>query len=294
MRKKSKKVFNCTVAVFVLLSITGCNLNLTPNNKQRYSDSTIKTVVSKAIDSEMEFIKPNLEPEVQAKMDEASKGSGTLDGKQIVDLIMNEQSGHDYVEFCFAVEESTMPGNSDYVVDSARSLLTDSQYAELELRINEAEKRMNEFASEYAKGLPADQQHAFYKDLKSLVTRSVVLLTAGIVYMAIPDLILWGKISAAAAISIAAGLVSLSIMTIYENFKFKDDSNTAKDKTFKEWLEDLIAVPKADFAITTSVTAIATCLSESAVVKGIIIIVFACTNALDMLRIMLKKYNFNA
>ena len=270
-----------------------CNLNILPNNKQRYSDSTIKTVVSKAIDSEMEYIKPNLEPELQAKIDNSTKGK-PLSGKQIVDLILDEKSGHDYVEFCFAVEESTVSNNSEYVVDSAKNLLSEREYADLEIQINEAEKKMTIMADEFAKGLPADQQHAFYKDLKSLVTRSIVLLTAGIVYMAIPDIVLWGKISAAAAISIGAGLVSLSIMTIYEKYKFKDSDNSKEDKTFKEWLEELIAVPKADFAITTSVTAIATCISESPIVKGIVIIVFACTNALEMVLTMLKKYNFNA
>ena len=55
---------------------------------------------------------------------------------------------------------------------------------------------------------------AFWKDMQDLVTRTLVLFTAGVVYACIPTVVFWGKIAAAAAIAIA-GVVSTSVMRIW-------------------------------------------------------------------------------
>ena len=143
---------------------------------------------------------------------------------------------------------------------------------------------------EIARAIPLNQQAAFYRDLKTLVTRAIVLLTAGIVYACMPTVIFWGKISAACAISVGAGLVAISIMSLYEYFRF----GTGEGQSFEDWFKGLIEVPKADFALTTAITAVAQAMGAGPVVTGIIICVFALYNIVDLARTMLKTYNFNA
>lgn len=274
----------------VLFSICSCNMG-GAESRSSWTSSSVKSVVSEAIDREMEFVKPNLDPDLQANIDNGGAKGSRMSGRQIVDLTEKEQGGSGYIDFCYTVN---MDGYADSrtVMDNARPLMSESQFSQLETRAAEVEKAFEEAAESYSKALPESQKEAFYKDLKSLVTRTVVLLTAGIVYAVIPDVILWGKVSAAAAISIGAGLVAITIMTIYEKYRF-GMSETEQKRSLKDWMEQLIQVPKADFALTTTAGTLATVFAEGPVVKGITICVFAFTNCLETVSEMMKKYNFN-
>lgn len=194
------------------------------------------------------------------------------------------------LDFCYAVDLSQASLDVDPVMSTAQSVLSAKEYERLRSQADELEASMTAKGIEFAKGLPLNQQEAFYKDLKVLVTRSVVLLVAGIVYAAVPNLVFWGKISAAAAISVGAGLVAISVMSLYEYYKY----GTGEGMDFETWFKDLIKIPQADFALTTTVTAMAEALGMGPVVTGIILCVFAVYNIVGLVRSMLKTYNFDA
>ncbi|MBQ6672696.1 MAG: hypothetical protein IJM73_05695, partial [Spirochaetales bacterium] len=175
-------------------------------------------------------------------------------------------------------------------MDTARSVLPAETYAELVDRTEEVSRSLNLKGEEMARAIPLNQQAAFYRDLKILVTRAIVLLVAGVVYACIPDLVFWGKVSAACAISVGAGLVAISIMSLYEYFRF----GAGEGQSFEEWFKELIKIPQADFALTASITAIAEAMGAGPVVTGIIICLFGLYNVVDLARTMLKTYNFGA
>ena len=57
---------------------------------------------------------------------------------------------------------------------------------------------------------------------------------------------------------------------------------------------EVVEIPKADFALTTAVTAMANSLGLGPVVTGIIICVYGLYNVVDLARKMMKTYNFDA
>ena len=284
-----KNFFNEAVCLLVLVCFVACNANFRPSFKQSITDSSLRSRMSRVIDAQLETVKDYLDEDLQARIDGTSRG-GRMSGSEIVDVTMKESGGRDYLDFCYAVDMSTTTGDVDAVMDTARCILPDSEYQELVQLTQEVEREITIKGEEMARASPLDQQAAFYKDLKTLVVRAIVLLAAGIVYACMPTVIFWGKISAACAISVGAGLVAITIMSLYEYFRF----GTGEGMSFEDWFKDLIKIPQADFALTTAITTVAEAMGCGPVVTGIIICVFALYNIVDMVRTMLKTYNFDA
>ena len=284
-----KNFFNEAVCLLVLVCFVACNANFRPSFKQSITDSSLRSRMSRVIDAQLETVKDYLDEDLQARIDGTSRG-GRMSGSEIVDVTMKESGGRDYLDFCYAVDMSTTTGDVDAVMDTARCILPDSEYQELVQLTQEVEREITIKGDEMARAIPLDQQAAFYKDLKTLVVRAIVLLAAGIVYACMPTVIFWGKISAACAISVGAGLVAITIMSLYEYFRF----GTGEGMSFEDWFKDLIKIPQADFALTTAITTVAEAMGCGPVVTGIIICVFALYNIVDMVRTMLKTYNFDA
>lgn len=288
-----KKIFESTVSVLILISFVGCNLTFSPDSKTKFNSSTVNSVVSRVIDEQMDYVKDKLDPEMQSKIDNGNaKGSGPLTGRQIVNLTLEEEMGEDYIDFCYNVEESTFTNSYDNVLDSSRDVLTDEKYNYVLSQTDIIEKSLKDWGDQQAKGIPEDQQEEFYQDLKVLVTRTVVLMTAGIVYCIMPDVVFWGKVSAAAAISVGAGLVALASMTLYEKYKFNSEAGPG-DEGVENWVKELVKTPQADYALTTSVVTLATTMGQGAVVTGIMICVFGVLQAYDLINAMMKKYDFS-
>lgn len=286
-----KFVFNQLVCLLLLVSIVACNMNFTPSFKDSISDAEMKPAVARVIDAQMDCIKESLDDDLRSAIDNGgSKGSEPLSGSQIVELTMQEDGGKDYLDFCYAMDVSQATLDTEPVMSTAKHVLSSDDYKRLNAQVDELEKSMTEKGLLYAKGLPLDQQEAFYKDLKILVTRAIVLLVAGIVYACVPKLVFWGKISAAAAIAVGAGLVALSIMSLYEYYEY----GLEEGMTFEQWFKDLIKIPQADFALTTTVTAMAEAMGMGPVVTGIIICVYGLYNVTGLVRDMMNTYNFDA
>ena len=291
MKRRIRYLLNEAVAMLLLAALVACNVNYRPSFKESITDAGLRSRVSRVIDTQMENIKEYLDEDLRTQIEEGSaRAAAGLGGSEIVDLTLKESGGRDYLDFCYAVDLSNGSEDLDGVMDTARSVLPAETYAELVDRTEEVSRSLNLKGEEMARAIPLNQQAAFYRDLKILVTRAIVLLVAGVVYACIPDLVFWGKVSAACAISVGAGLVAISIMSLYEYFRF----GAGEGQSFEEWFKELIKIPQADFALTASITAIAEAMGAGPVVTGIIICLFGLYNVVDLARTMLKTYNFGA
>ncbi|MCK9311865.1 MAG: hypothetical protein M0P26_06280 [Bacteroidales bacterium] len=161
--------------------------------------------------------------------------------------------------------------------------------ASLEQKLSENRSLMLTEAEYFSRGLSPSQRAPFWKDMQKLLVRSIVLFTAGIVYACIPTVVFWGKISAATAIAIASGVVASTVMSIWRYYQFGGEL----DASFNEWLISVTTEPEISFALASSMIAVGTTLKRGFVVTGIVICVFALYNVIDMVKPMLKKYNFS-
>ena len=78
-------------------------------------------------------------------------------------------------------------------------------------------------------------------------------------------------------------------MAIWRYYQFGGDS----DEAFGEWLKGVTTEPELSYALTASVMAVGNTLKRGPVVTGILICVFAIYNVIDIVKPMLKQYNFN-
>ncbi len=282
------RFLNEVIATVVLVAFVACNAGYIPSFKDSITESEMRTRVSRVIDAQLDNIKDQLDDDLKAGIDGIqSRGDK---GSQIVELTLGESSGRDYLDFCYAVDMSQSSMDVEGVMDTAKCILPADEYDELVQMTEEVEREITLKGEEFARGIPLNQQAAFYKDLKTLVTRAIVLLVAGVVYACIPNVVFWGKISAACAIAVGAGLVAITVMSLYEYYRF----GAGEGQDFESWFKELIEIPKADFALTTAITAMADALSLGPVVTGIIICIYALYNVVDLTRQMMKTYNFDA
>lgn len=295
MKNQTREWLIYFTAVILLFAITGCEFNV-GEGLSSFSNITVKSAVSKCIDEEMNTILPYLDEETQITIE-----SGSLTGSEIVSKAMQESNGEDYVNFCYAVQQTVITQNTDYLLDSAKEILPNSQYIEIEQKITDIQHNLGDLTkSSYTKGLPGNQQEAFYKDLKSLVVKTSVLLVAGIVYALMPKEVVWGKVTAAAALAVGAGVVSGVVMDIYGHYKLGYALNPdiekiiSTDKSFETWLNQFKEEPEAYYALATSVISLSTTMELSPVVSGIILVVFAAYNVWSTIQTMKQTYNFNA
>jgi hypothetical protein len=177
------------------------------------------------------------------------------------------------------------------VLDQAADLLPSEQFSELSSRMVSARRQLQSYAQDQVRAIPPSQRPAFMRDLQKLVTKTLVLLVAGIVYACIPKVVFWGKITAAAAISVAAGITATTLMSIYRYYKYGEDSLS---QSFQEWIVDVTTDPAASYAVAASMTTVGKAMTNGPVVAGLILVVFAIYQVMDMVKPMLKKYNFDA
>lgn len=291
MSKKIRNALNYWTAVVLLFAVVGCSMDVGLSSLSGYSASLVKTKVASVIDEEMDTIKPHLDSDIQGEID--NKG-GSKTGAEIVDLTCLEENGEDYVDLCYEVDLSSSSYDYSDVVDVSRRVLTDEQFEMLEKQIEETEKAIRDSFEPLAKDVPLNQQEQFYSDLESFVVRSVVLLAASAVYSYIPDTILWGKITAAAAVAVGAGLVAMIAMEVYRDINGIGPSlNLGKDASFQDWLKELVKTPQADYALTTAVTSVATSLGMSPTSTSICLAVFGIFKSTNMIKELGVKYDFN-
>lgn len=283
-RKKMQYAVNWVVLVALVIPLSGCSLGWEAQTKAKITDKELFPTVARVIDEQKDVVWEYLEEDLSRAL-RATEQSG----EEIVQNILTEQQGRQYLEFCYAVQDVNSPDQASEVVEFARGLISEEEMANLEVKLEENRALMLAEAENLARALAPSQRAPFWKDMQKLVTRSVVLFTAGVVYACIPTVVFWGKISAATAIAVAAGVVASTVMSIWRYYQFGGEL----DESFNEWLVSVTTEPEVSYALAASMIAVGTTLKRGFVTTGIIICVFALYNVIDMIKPMLKKYNFN-
>ena len=140
-------------------------------------------------------------------------------------------------------------------------------------------------AAEDARLMTEAQKKAFYSELRKLVVKAAVLLTAAIVYAFVPNMMFWGKVSAASAVAIAAGVLAATLLSIIEYAKTGSSS-----VTFEEWVKEITSEPAAAWAIASGLIATNTAMGRSPVTAAIVIAVFAVYGIVDDIKPLLDAY----
>lgn len=292
MIKQLKGIGIEMISFILAVCLLGCEMT-GPTQKNKVDVSSLKTTVSRVIDEEIDTVKdrsvmdkdPVLESAVGKAEQEviAAKGVATV-GSVTVKHTMEEETGRDYLEFCYAANFE----DKDMCIEKAQSLMDEKEYDQMVENINRQESRMLYEGWQEMKKLSAENQAKFNEELRKLIVKTVVLMVAGIVYAVIPTTVFWGKVSAACAISVAAGILASSIVHIVQYYK--TDTNQGVTETFDSWLNSIASEPTAYYALATSMINIGVTAGQSPVVTGLIICVFALFQVIDPVKEMLKKY----
>ena len=280
-------MINTGIVLVLVLCIISCSMEWAQPYRAQVSEDERNRSVSSIVDEQYDLISPYLEEEM-----DLSKLEG-LQGCDIVNRTLEEENGQVYLNFCYSVKNSY---DVDEVLSEAKELVNDEQYSNLVKTVEETEKETGEelrvIENSISRSMPLEQKEAFLKDLKRLVIRSIVLLTAGIVYACMPNVVFWGKVSAAAAISISAGILASTVLSIYDYYKL--DKPNQSSKAFSDWIEEVTTTPSADYALAASIIAVGNTMKQGPVVTGIVVCVFSIYQIMDMVKPMLAHYNIQA
>lgn len=284
MEKKMQCTLNWAVLFMLVIPLSGCSLGWEAQTKAKITDKELFPTVARIIDEQKDVVWEFLEEDVSRAL-----CSSDYTGLDIVQSTLTEEQGRQYLEFCYAVNDVGSEDQAQRVVEFARTLISEEEMASLEQKLDENRSLMLAEAEYYSRALAPSQRAPFWKDMQKLLTRSIVLFTAGVVYACIPTVVFWGKVSAATAIAIASGVVASTVMSIWRYYQFGGDL----DDSFNEWLLSVTTEPEVSYALAASMIAVGTTLKRGFVVTGIVICVFALYNVIDMVKPMLKTYNFS-
>ena len=280
---KKKRVFleKLTASVLILSMLASCTPSLSGPSEDRREKMVSQG--ARGIDEENDFVRGVLiETEEFSEEDFASYG--ILDGETVVRGLL-EGGDEDLLSFLCA----TSDGGVDGVLSTAKSLLPEKEYGELEKKAKEIEERAGAWGDRVSRSLAPAQKDEFYKDLKSMVVKTVVLLTASIVYAMIPKVMFWGKVSAAAAVSVAAGVVASGFVSMVE---WSDEDLKNTDKDFSAWLEEITVEPFTDWALAQGVLNAQMAATNNPVTSALVLGVFALYHIGDDAKTLMKKYNW--
>ncbi|MBL7006818.1 MAG: hypothetical protein ISR78_07050 [Spirochaetia bacterium] len=291
MNKKIILIGKNCICLFLVISIAGCSLVDGTSRSRSGITEMMKSEMSEVVIDQWGIIEPQLAAEIDESRKGTSAGGGrgeaisieSVNPEDVITELLKEEKGEDYFSFFHAAAVS---GDADAVLARAKELLPDNVYEELLSDAESARRSLTKVMEEGSRELKDEFREDFMRDMQQLITRSVVLLTAGVVYAFLPTFLFWGKISAAAAVSVAAGAVAITVMSIWRFYEFGGEVG----ESFEQWLKDVAVEPQASYALGASVISMATTMEISPVCCGIVLAVFAMYQAVDMLRTMIDVY----
>lgn len=204
-----------TLVMVLIIPLSGCSMAFQPQSKARINDDELFPAVREMIEEQQEVVMPYLGEEIERVL-----GRGMYDADQVVEQTLGELQGREYLEFCYVVGHSESEEDVQKVVSFAHGLLDEAQRLELDMKLEQTRSLLMAEAEVHARALAPSQRAPFWKDMQKLVTRTLVLFTAGVVYACIPKVVFWGKVSAATAIAVATGVVASSVMSIWRYYQF--------------------------------------------------------------------------
>ena len=279
---KTLCVKSLNLFLFVLLTLTtlfSCTLEASAVTDA--SEREMSSRVARIIDEQLSMIASNGRILSELSKEEQIAVQSGVSGEDIVSRTLTESQGKEYLAFSYTAVTSQDPSE---ILQSAKSLLPDEEYRELNGEVSELQTRSRAFAMQHARTMTTEQQKKFYQELQGLVVKAVVLLTAAVVYACIPKVVVWGKVSAACVAAVAAGILASGIMTFVGYQRY----GGGEDFDFVDWLSGVYEDAFAEWAIASSMITTGTAASRSPVMIAIIIAAFALYDVFDEAKAMYK------
>lgn len=278
---KSLELFNRGVALLLAALILAVSCSMPATGPGDINPSALVSTAGRLIDENIVLVREALSDEIPEGEDIEN-----LTGYEIASRAIEAENGEEYLAFCI---ETNNYKSVDDVLEAASTLAPKEELDKVRASLDEYESRLIQAFDSTSRALSPSQQEEFYQVLKELVIKTAVLLTAAIVYAFVPNMMFWGKVSAASAVAIAAGILATTILAIVECYKLDMDVG----ESFEQWLEDVVSIPSASWAIAAAMINLGTSLNRSPILIALILGVFAIFNVTDEVKTMLE-FNWNA
>lgn len=280
--KKAVMILNRSVALIMAAAVLIVSCSMPGTGPGGIPESMLVSASGRVIDLYLDEIRPYVEDDLAARgiLDD-------VDGYDVATRTLEEEHGQEYLAFTLASSDFS---SVDEVLEAADGLVPEEELEAIRETLDGAETRLMTQARSFARVLTPSQEAEFYDDLSVMVIKSAVLLTAAVVYAFVPDTVLWGKVTAASAVAIAAGILAATIMAIVEHYR----TDSGLDESFGSWLRNAAAEPAAYWGIASSVINIGQSLKRGPVVTGVILAIFAICGVADDAKDMLETFNFSA
>ena len=268
------------LAVISLIG-SGCTMVSDVGRDRAEEVDRMSRELSIVVVDQWEVIEPFIGEGISGEM---RSGPISIDPEMVVSNMLDEYDEDvGYLRFFHAAAVAADP---DLVLETARALVPEDLYAQLVERSESARSVIIRESAEASRTLSDEDRPAFMKDMQQLITRTIVLLAASAVYACMPTVMFWGKISAAAAVSVATGAVAVTVMSIYRYYQYGGEVSTS----FEEWLKAVSTEPQASYALAASVISVGTSMELNPVCCGLILAVFSIYQAVDMLKTIMEVY----
>ena len=263
-----------------MLDLSGCSCSMSMSGPESLSERLLVARSARLMELYLDEVSRALTDEELPGFREAYERG--FSAEDVARRTLEEENGRKYLEFTLYSDDYQ---DVDEVLSAASALVPEEELSTIKSNIKELEERLYEGAEEESRVMTAAQKKAFYSELRKLVVKAAVLLTAAIVYACVPNLMFWGKVSAASAVAIAAGVLAATLMSILEYAKTGTSS-----VTFEEWVKEITSEPAAAWALASGLIATNTALGRSPVTAAIIIAVFAIYGIIDDIKPLLNAY----
>lgn len=280
-----KTVNALLVGVLCLMTLFSCTLEASAVHAVSQSERSSR--VARMIDQQLTMMMSSdvadiLKPEQVAAYDSFKQSVADADGRTIVSRMLEEEKGEDYLNLSYTLLTSD---DVNQIISSARPLVPQGEYEQLKAEVEKIEENAARHYRIVSRAMSTEQQAKVYKELQGLVVKAVVLLTAAVVYAIIPNVMVWGKVSAACVASVCAGILASGIMTVVGYARYGESE---EDFDFPSWLKSVYDDSFAQWAIASSVIATTAAAGKSPVMTSLILVAFALYNVFDEASAMYK------
>lgn len=280
-----KTVNALLVGVLCLMTLFSCTLEASAVHAVSQSERSSR--VARMIDQQLTMMMSSdvadiLTPEQVAAYDSFKQSVADADGRTIVSRMLEEEKGEDYLNLSYTLLTSD---DVNQIISSARPLVPQGEYEQLKAEVEKIEESAARHYRIVSRAMSTEQQAKVYKELQGLVVKAVVLLTAAVVYAIIPNVMVWGKVSAACVASVCAGILASGIMTVVGYARYGESE---EDFDFPSWLKSVYDDSFAQWAIASSVIATTAAAGKSPVMTSLILVAFALYNVFDESSAMYK------
>lgn len=280
-----KTVNALLVGVLCLMTLFSCTLEASAVHAVSQSERSSR--VARMIDQQLTMMMSSdvadiLTPEQVAAYDSFKQSVADADGRTIVSRMLEEEKGEDYLNLSYTLLTSD---DVNQIISSAGPLVPQGEYEQLKAEVEKIEENAARYYRIVSRAMSTEQQAKVYKELQGLVVKAVVLLTAAVVYAIIPNVMVWGKVSAACVASVCAGILASGIMTVVGYARYGESE---EDFDFPSWLKSVYDDSFAQWAIASSVIATTAAAGKSPVMTSLILVAFALYNVFDEASAMYK------